>query len=735
MNHILRFVLLFVIALVGGNLPLPGQDALPTAEELVKIQLPSSPIAEVLNVYEMLSGKRLIRDANLTGPNLSIVVADSLPKSEAISLLEAALILNGFTLVPVDGKTVKVLGSAKHPSSEGVVLYAHEAQLPPEDRIVSYFMPLRYLPATEAVKIFTPYATVRPFGSIIAIPNANAVVITENTPLIRRLISLQKLIDIPGQRMLTEFVSLKRADAERVAELVSELVAEEAKEGNSPTAPAQPRIKDAPATAAPETLALSLPTPPVQIKADPRTNRIVVLAPESRMPFIRKLIEEMDVAVDMEEPLERRLKFVSAGDVLPILANILAEGGKDDANAVPQARQASPQTGSAPGSAGGGGGSGLAGKPDKLQAPNENTLPLSLIVGKSRIIADQSANKIILIGPPEARAKAERVLDMMDERPKQIYLATIIGQLTLGNGIEAGVNYLVKFDNFRMTASGQPSGLANLLQSRAAGVDVLPDTENLLNGAVDTATQLAQTAIPLASGLTLYGTIADTLDVYVHALASTNRFRVLSRPMIFTSNNKKAVILSGQQVPVPQNTLTTALNTDPNGSSVTATIDYKDVILKLEVIPLVNSNDEVTLTIAQQNDTLEGSTVVADNEVPIIGTQELTTTVTVRNREIIVLGGLITNEKQDLRTGIPFLKDVPGLGYFFGSTKKDVTRRELIVFIQPIIINDTADMVEANRVERSLTDFQGDLYQDLREPPNSKPPRWKRDKAEPVPGQ
>ncbi|HEY5792119.1 MAG TPA: hypothetical protein VIS74_02400, partial [Chthoniobacterales bacterium] len=235
MNHLLRIFAALIFCLAASALH--AQKNPPAAEELVKVNLPSSPVAEVLSVYEMLSGKRLIRDATLSGPNLSIVVANPLPKSEAVSLLEAALILNGYTIVPVDARTVKVLGSAKNPATEGVALYAHESQLPREDQVVSYFMPLRHLPAVDAVKIFAPYATIRPFGSIIAVPNANAVVITENTPLIRRLIALQRLIDIPGQKILTEFVTLKRADAERVAELVGKLLDEDGKERNATVAP------------------------------------------------------------------------------------------------------------------------------------------------------------------------------------------------------------------------------------------------------------------------------------------------------------------------------------------------------------------------------------------------------------------------------------------------------------------------------------------------------------------
>jgi len=706
----------FLLLISGLN----AQPQQPTSGDQVKLQLPHNPVAEVLNVYEILTGKRLVRDANLAGPNLSVQVNHPISKKEAISLLEAVLLLNGYTLVFVDENTVKVLGSAKSPSTEGATLYTTESELPQDERVVSYFMPLHYITTSEAIKIFTPYATLRAFGSIIPIPNTNALVITENTPFIRRLIALKKQIDIPGKAIVTEFITLKRADAERVAEIVNELITEDAKEGaaaTSPTIAAEPPPKGgAPIATKPETF---LPTPKIRIKADVRTNRIVVVAPESRIAYLRKLVQEMDVAVDLEEPLEKRLQFISAGDVLPVLSHILAEGGKEKEASQPLQNQLS--TSFSPG----GGGSG--GKPDKLQAPSEDNAPLSLVVGKSRIIADRNSNKIIVIGPPEARRKAKRVLDLMDERPKQIFLATVIGQLTLGDGIEAGVDYLVQFDQFRGAASGGSDFMGGSPMTRR-GVDVVPDTATVVNGAVKAASNIAQTALPIVSGLSLYGTVADSLNVYVRALQNTNRFRVLSRPMVFTTNNKKAVILSGRQVPVPRSTMTTPLSTGINSSAVTATIDYKDVVLKLEVIPLVNSNDEVTLTIAQQNDTLGENKIVAGNQVQVIGTQELTTTVTARNREVIVLGGLITNEEDNVRNGIPLLKDVPGLGYLFGTTKKGWRRRELIIFIQPLVINSHADLTEANALERSMTDFQGDLLQEIKKPKNSKRPKKEKKK-------
>jgi type II secretory pathway component GspD/PulD (secretin) len=121
--------------------------------------------------------------------------------------------------------------------------------------------------------------------------------------------------------------------------------------------------------------------------------------------------------------------------------------------------------------------------------------------------------------------------------------------------------------------------------------------------------------------------------------------------------------------------------------------------------------------------------------VPVIGTQELTTTVTVPNRQTVILGGLITEQEERTQTGIPYLRDIPGLGYLFASTKKDVTRRELIILIQPFIIDAPGELEEANEIERANSSlkneaamFQGQvpvkkaLLPDIPGAPKRKPP-------------
>ena len=119
----------------------------------------------------------------------------------------------------------------------------------------------------------------------------------------------------------------------------------------------------------------------------------------------------------------------------------------------------------------------------------------------------------------------------------------------------------------------------------------------------------------VASGTNVYVAAGNYLATIIHALESTGRFRVISRPMVFTSNNKKAIIASGQEIPVPVSSLTNVVNTNvtTGTAAVASNIEFKKVALQLEVVPLINSQKEVSLDILQKIDSIAGSQVIDGN--------------------------------------------------------------------------------------------------------------------------
>src|SRR4029077_8916562 len=163
----------------------------------------------------------------------------------------------------------------------------------------------------------------------------------------------------------------------------------------------------------------------------------------------------------------------------------------------------------------------------------------------------------------------------------------------------------------------------------------------------------------VAAGTNIYIAAGNYISSIVHLLEQTGRFKGISRPMVFTSNNKKAIIASGQEVPIPVNTLTNVVNTgvvsNTGTAAVASNIEYKKVALQLEVVPLINSDKEVSLDILQKIDSLVagGNVNIGGNTVPTIATRYIRTNVSAANGSTIVLGGLIQDNKQKNYTGIP----------------------------------------------------------------------------------
>jgi general secretion pathway protein D len=718
----------------GQPAPKPSTEQ----ESLVSFQAINANVDTILMQYEQLTGKVLIKDSNLAANALPITISipQPVPKTELVRLIEASLLLNNIVMVPAqEPNSVKVINinTGKNPRSEGVRLFTGPESIPEGEQVISYYMPFRYISAAEALTVFQTHILPRAYTSFVPINSAQALLITESTTVIRQLTALQELIDVPPAKTVAEFVPLVRADAERVAKTINDLMKyqREQRPGGEqgPVAPGQPpgpqQVSAAGATDA------GLLSGQAQVIPDTRTNRILVVARPQNLSYFVTLIHEFDAAVGAAAPLEYHLRYVSAGEVLPVLHDLLAEDQTQAGQGVSPQNQPQQQyrvnLGGGPASTGGGGGgyssvSGTAGSvgagQDLLQEPNEQLGPQAVIVGRSRVISDAKDNKILVIGPPESVRKVQTILDRLDRRPQQVYLSTVIGQLTLTNQFQFGVDWVQTFKKMSQHGGVATTNL-NTPGIITSGGQIIGQPQKFLSNA----------AIPALSGLAIYGAINDAISVFVRALDSRSNFKILARPAVYTANNKRAVISSGQRVPVPESTLSNLTTGTTGGvinnsasTAVAATVGYEDVELRLEVIPLINSNNEVTLKIAQINDTLGSNVTISGNQVPIVNSQRLTTTVTVPSGATIVLGGLIQDKVTKDANGIPYLMDVPYLGNFFKYTTTNRERDELLVFIQPSVVNDDVQTLRASLKEERRTKIGASTYEIAHPADNNGPP-------------
>jgi general secretion pathway protein D len=470
----------------------------------------------------------------------------------------------------------------------------------------------------------------------------------------------------------------------------------------------------------------------IKLTADVRTNRIHVVTRPINMPFIRRLIREFDANVEFGKPVTRPLRYISAGDVLPVLVQALTEPGTEGAGAVPtgepggaspapQRRTASPAT-PAYGSGGDAGLTGTTGTmgtsgtstgstlniSEELSTQPVDTVPKAVTIGNSKLIADQRANTIIVLGNREVVVKVEKILDEMDVKAPQVALSTVVGQLQLNNNEEFGAEYFAKDNNRFIGTSrnnavfGQGNDPDIPLPTGSPGGSIM-DPNNLIN--------FSRIIRNVGAGTNIYVAAGDAFASIVHLLEQTGKFKIISRPTVFTSNNKKAIIASGQEVPVPVNTLTNATTVN-NVASVSSSIEYKKVALQLEVVPLINSEKEVSLDILQKIDALGNNRLVSGNLVPEITTRYIRTNVSAPNGSTIVLGGLIEENKQRTTSGMPYLSRIPYLGALFRSTKDTRTRQELIILMRPEVTLTKLDAYRLRQKTEDRTHFGPELEQD-----------------------
>lgn len=686
-------------------------------EAIEQLKLSGNDLAAL---YRKYTGRRVIVASAAAQAEFEFIQPaspeDPLTYSQAAELLKKAATIENFVFVPdpsdpsLDILTLATAGLK--PTGRGVAVYTENDPLPEGDAVISYVMSLSYIKPDEAVRTFTQIiGQFGAFGSIAAVPNAASVVITENTSLIRKLIDLKAEIDKPSSQVATRFITVKYADVSELATTLNELLGNQ--QANSNTAGVQ-RTQAQPANPGLPTEGAAIPgatssgeETPVQIIPDPRTNRIFAMGRPVDLLFVEGLVREFDTQSDQRNFLRRKLKFLAVADFLPIAGDALTRAfsgtGTGESSAQGQAagsgnnRQNTRQqsngslssgTGNQSNSFGGSGGSGgsSASRGSSLSDPQINSAPESLLIGRTLLVADNITNSIVVQGPPSGVEIIEKLLDQVDVKADQVMISTVFGQLSLGDSTSTGVDWLRAFrggDNGGIAGSNITGGPINSV-----------DPTGLLSPFTGTAAP----AFPNQTGLSLYGKIGNSLAAYVNLLSSNSDFTVLSRPSIFTANNQKGTISSGRRIAIPTS------SNQFSGNGVSTNIEYRDVVLKLEVIPLVNSEDEITLQIALVSDDVIGQSenIEGVGSVPIIGTRELLTTVTVPNNQTIILGGLITTNDTESVTGIPILSDIPGLGRLFSTKTKGIDRDELMIFIQPSIVNggNSLDYVQADMDSR-----------------------------------
>ncbi|WP_421785477.1 type II secretion system secretin GspD [Hyphobacterium sp.] len=319
-------------------------------------------------------------------------------------------------------------------------------------------------------------------------------------------------------------------------------------------------------------------------------------------------------------------------------------------------------------------------------------------------------NSLIINAPADAQRQIEQVVRQLDIRRPQVLVEAIIVEISDTAAEELGVQFLL---------AGDDDGEAPLIMSRfnRANPNILA-----LTGAIaeiddgsgnDGGVNASLRSLALSSLLASNGIIAgfggqdsngNLFGLVLNAVEQDQNSNVLSTPQLLTLDNEEAYILVGQQIPVTTGEVLGANNVNPF-----RTIERRDVGVRLEVRPQINEGDTIRLNIRQEVSSVAGTVSTSSDEL-ITNQREISTTVLADDGEIIVLGGLIEQDRQTSVSGVPGLSRVPGVGRLFRSEGESVVERNLMVFIRPTIIRSEADMRDATgRSYGRLRERRGDV--------------------------
>ena len=196
-----------------------------------------------------------------------------------------------------------------------------------------------------------------------------------------------------------------------------------------------------------------------------------------------------------------------------------------------------------------------------------------------------------------------------------------------------------------------------------------------------TSSLLNTSGLVAGLGNTLNG--EDNFAVLLSLLREDQDSNILSTPSVVALDNEEASLLVGQEIPI-----TTGESLGSNNLTPFRTTAREEIGIKLEVKPQINESDSVALFIRQEVSSIAGSQLPNSTDL-ITNKREIETTVLADNGEILVLGGLISEDIQESVNKVPILGDLPLIGALFRSSAKSVEERNLMIFLRPTILRDS----------------------------------------------
>lgn len=646
-----------LLAAVGGlnaqeaNIT-PVEPEVDEPEEMVDNMILSDMSAiDVIALLENLTGKIVLRRQDISPAKINFNSrGQSFTKQEAVLALESLLTLNGIMLTDMGGRFMKAVPATDVNRHVPQMLAGSTLDMDASQQIYAKLFKLDFLNAEQVSgTLIQPLLSQN--SSFIPFPKSNALLITDALINLQRIETILKEADQPETlREELKFIKLDFIQANEAQQQIEQLIQGPLKsylEGNT------------------------------SVSADERTNQLILVTHPGNVPIIMDVVSNIDVdAAPLTSSEVFQLRQAKAEEVVPIIEQIITgqrEGREKDAEITREDQgnqnnnnnqannpninnQANPNTTTTRISAG-------------IVSDTNASLQFSNFVGLS---ADERTNSIVAYGTQQDLKTIAELIEKIDIPLPQVLIEAVITQVNLNEKQTSGL------DELSLTYNNVTKQVTDLIIGTSGGISITSLTA-VGGGTVPPGYDFNDPSnFALSSAITPSNTDSDT--------------RTLSAPRIIVSHNEEGIINVSRSQPIITSSLSSGVSTTLNTRS---SVEFRDIGIQLTVTPLIGADGTVQMVIEQTVENVIETVLIDGNEQPVIGKREATSTVSVQNGQIIVLGGLQENTGTEGNSYFPLIGRLPIVKNILGGSSEDYERSEIIIFIRPtVLINPT----EADRL-------------------------------------
>jgi len=595
-------------------------------------------VNQVLDVYAQLVGRTLLR-ASLPDAKIVLKTQTPLTKTEAIQALQAVLALNNISVINIGDKFVKVLQSDQANTAAAELDRSGATNLPNLGSYVTHITQLKYVKPTVMMPLIQPFSKLP--NSVYPIDDNGILVIRDYAENVKRMLEMIAQIDVsvPAE-YISEVIPIRYAMVSEIASALNSLGGS----GGGAT---------------------------VSIGGSTSGGQISGLAGNRSSSMGGGMGGVMG-------GMNSGMGGYQSGGMGGSTSAFGGRGGTavNNPNGTPTggstfAQRLNNIVNRASGATGGGGGG-----QDQIQ-----------LFGQTKIVPNESSSSLLVFATRQDMAMIKEIIAKLDVPLAQVLIEAIIMDVNLGHTFDFGVSAaqskktLIGTDN----PMHQTVGAGGMNNAQPNAQPFL----NLLNSAATNA--FSPNSLP--SGSSYFANIGNTWDIAVQAAQADSHANIIQRPRIQTSQAQPAQFFVGSTVPYITG------NYSYYGGGPQNSYSQLSVGVELDVTPFINPDGVVSMQIQQQIDEIDNANYNGTDQPSTIK-RTLNTTITVRDRDTVILGGFVKTKKSNSKSGVPFLMDIPVLGNLFTKRNDEKDRTELVVLMRPTVLK-TPEIAARNTVKET----------------------------------